>query len=274
MIYALVLTAPGRTLHHVSEGYLEYHAKSAVAPQANGNLDNDSELAPQNSILSHELKGVCKELYEETKSLRLKFNPKVMFSSHSEDQVPSTERFLRFFATLPAEQRQLVHEVELCSGIDPRRAQYFTVDDGNQLLLHLADVCRYNPHINVKYRLTCFNRKNSSTAARMAYNGGRKRLSLRCECIVETMGLDPTGRLFVLMESEYLAAIDEHDVPLPERDLPRLDIPNLRFYPMSDILSDADDMMFKNFGVFFGENGRDMMPFWEQLVHKWLSEGF
>jgi hypothetical protein len=53
MIYALVLTAPGRTIHHVSEGYLDYHAKSTVIPQANNNLENDSEL---------KTKGVCKEL--------------------------------------------------------------------------------------------------------------------------------------------------------------------------------------------------------------------
>lgn len=217
---------------------------------------------------------MCKELYEENKSLRLKFNPKVMFSSHSEDQVSATERFLRFFAALPAEQRKLVQDVELCSGIDPHHMQCFTVDDGKQLLLHLADVCRYNPNINVKYKLTCFNRKTSSTAARMAFNGGMKRLNLRYECIVETMGLDPIGRIFILMESEYLAAIDKQDVPLLDRELPRLDVPNLRFYPMSNILSDADNTMFKNFGIFYYEKGRDMMPFWEQLVHKWLSEGF
>lgn len=46
MIYALVLTAPGRTIHHVSEGYLEYHAKSTVVPQANGSLENNPELMP------------------------------------------------------------------------------------------------------------------------------------------------------------------------------------------------------------------------------------
>jgi hypothetical protein len=80
MIYALVLKAPGRTIHHVSEGYLDYHAKSTVIPQANNDLENDSEL---------KTKGVCKELYEETKSLCLKFKLKVMFSSHCEDPVQS-----------------------------------------------------------------------------------------------------------------------------------------------------------------------------------------
>jgi hypothetical protein len=277
MIYALVLTAPGRTIHHVSEGYLEYHAKNTVTSQANGNLDNDSELAPQNSILLHDLKGVCKELYEETKSLRLKFNPKIMFSSHSEDQVPATELFLGFFATLSAEQRQLVREVELCSGVDACDDINITccvVDDGKQLLFHLADVCRYNPHINVKYRLTCFNRMTSPTAYHIIYTGVMKNVLLRRNCIGDALGGAPVGHDFPTTLRGYLSGRTDQDVPLREREVARLAVPNLRFFPMADILYDAYDLLFTDFGSFYDENGRDLMPSWEQWANKWLSEGF
>ncbi|KAH4944441.1 hypothetical protein HBI11_034470 [Parastagonospora nodorum] len=243
MIYALVLTAPGRTIHHVSEGYLDYHAKSAVITQVDDNLENDSELTPKNSFLSYELKGVCKELYEETKSLRLKFNPEVMFSSHCEDPVPATERFLGFFAALFAEQRELVREVELFSGDETCNAINMTccaINGDKQLLLHLGDVCWYNAHINIKYGLTCFNHKTSRTAFHIAFNGLVKNALLRYNYIVDAMEIDSPARYSTSMLREYLSGRDELD----------------------------------DFGFFYDENGRDMMTAWEHSANKWLSKGF
>ncbi|KAH4059744.1 hypothetical protein HBH49_022240 [Parastagonospora nodorum] len=256
MIYALVLTAPGRTIHHVSEGYLDYHAKSAVITQ---------------------LKGICKELYEETKSLRLKFNPEVMFSSHCEDPVPATERFLGFFAALFAEQRELVREVELFSGDETCNAINMTccaINGDKQLLLHLGDVCWYNAHINIKYGLTCFNHKTSRTAFHIAFNGLVKNALLRYNYIVDAMEIDSPARYSTSMLREYLSGRDELDVLFPEREVARLAVPNLRFFPIADILSDADDRIFKDFGFFYDENGRDMMTAWEHSANKWLSKGF
>ncbi|KAH5666644.1 hypothetical protein HBI40_014540 [Parastagonospora nodorum] len=216
MIYALVLTAPGRTIHHVSEGYLDYHAKSA---------------------------GICKELYEETKSLRLKFNTEVMFSSHCEDPVPATERFLGFFAALFAEQRELVREVELFSGDETCNAINMTccaINGDKQLLLHLGDVCWYNAHINIKYGLTCFNHKTSRTAFHIAFNGLVKNALLRYNYIVDAMEIDSPARYSTSMLREYLSGRDELD----------------------------------DFGFFYDENGRDMMTAWEHSANKWLSKGF
>ncbi|KAH3969411.1 hypothetical protein HBI25_164670 [Parastagonospora nodorum] len=224
MIYALVLTAPGRTIHHVSEGYLDYHAKSA---------------------------GICKELYEETKSLRLKFNTEVMFSSHCEDPVPATERFLGFFAALFAEQRELVREVELFSGDETCNAINMTccaINGDKQLLLHLGDVCWYNAHINIKYGLTCFNHKTSRTAFHIAFNGLVKNALLRYNYIVDAMEIDSPARYSTSMLREYLSGRDELDVLFPE--------------------------IFKDFGFFYDENGRDMMTAWEHSANKWLSKGF
>jgi hypothetical protein len=122
--------------------------------------------------------------------------------------------------------------------------------------------------------LTCFNRKTSRTAFHIAFNWFMKNALFRRNYIVDAVGIDSPARHSTSMPREYLSASDELDVLFPEREVARLAVPSLCFFPMADILSAADDMMLKDFGFFYDENGRDMTTAWEHLTNTWLSEGF
>jgi hypothetical protein len=75
-----------------------------------------------------------------------------------EDKVSALKRLVSFLRTVPRRQRAWIKSVEVYSGIITDGRKYFptwsmAIDDTRRTLFRLADACRNNRHINVKYRL-------------------------------------------------------------------------------------------------------------------------
>lgn len=231
IIYCTVLTKPSNTLEHTN-----------------------SERRPWN-----EFQYVYRQLHHETKSLHLTLNSKIKLVSSFDEPVSATELFLMFFAALPPDSRALVREVELYSGIGMpplemslrMRGHLTPMVDLKWRLPLLADVCRRWPHITVKYRLTNFNRTISSVQGVMngntiAYVGTRYSLLLRrdnYEDMWHPMWHRRSAATSLALFVRGWAENEDLGGALSDGGFSRLQVPNLRFFPMDDILSDIDTLL-------------------------------
>jgi hypothetical protein len=60
---------------------------------------------------------------------------------------------------------------------------------------------------------------------------------------------------------------------IKNRDAARLDVPNLRFFPMEDILVEG---LFDEHGYFYQDaaHTQSLVPLYERIIRGWLEDGF
>lgn len=236
----------------------------------------------------NQLKYVCRSLYQETAGLELKCNA-ITFKVSSKSTVPlskiplPTEQLLNFIKTCDERRIKELRTIIIKSPRDVCDA----LGEPVQLLEALANFCRENPHITVKYVVTSFNydrdpigitssmppmgRLPAATADQPPYIG---------EVIIKGIKLIRTLR-DVDLENKAPMAIRLYLVAdrwmgqewKEERPNSAWTAPNLRFYPTGD---------FFNINNLFQEgrshsrvlNFEEHQDFWIQMVKSWAYDGF
>jgi len=254
-IYTYLLTSPDETLHYPS-------------PE-------------DGSQPSNQLQYVCKQLHRECHWLELKFNPTLKFKSATNIEPTAAQSFLGFLNVIPENMRTAIKVVELYSGglteleLDEQFGSDNQIEDTKFTLFHLADVCRYNSNLTVKYRIRVFDTAVLPKIERpcIVYLGACHAYSLRNEIHDEIWSdaMDQATKNNLLGHLSDWAGYDIDARGPRQTDVTRLGAANLRFFPMDGVL---EDVSFDKLGSFFSPAGQDLMPIWERLMKKWATEGF
>jgi hypothetical protein len=223
---------------------------------------------------------VCKELHRACHWLKLKFNPTLKFKSAAAVEPTATQNFLSFLHVVPTHMRAAIKVVELCSGAAGSPEEYEkldgTLEDKKNTLFHLADVCRYNPHITVKYRLRILDRMGADSEdwPLLVVMGICVVLLLRNQRHDDAWLRAPRGRALLECVNLMMGAWAGYDVAANNgprhSDVARLQAANLRFLPMDGFIGNLLEQRGKSFGAV----GQDLMPEWERLMKQWVAEGF
>jgi hypothetical protein len=279
-IYVLSLTLPDKIIRYVTKRVVQpsNEVESGIAndPQTLAITTQESKAGEPVHHFKNQLQHVCKELLQETHWLELRLNPTIIFRSERKD-ISATEQFLHFFAMVPANKRTWIQTVEVYSGTktshwDGESREFRLLMDSNQTLRSLADLCRYNPFITVKYRL----------------------VPLDCRLMVKDLDRFQLC-FFILLATRYIAVIRDDTLRelwpepiayilstdiersvnqqnLTRQDVARLKVVNLRFFPMDDPLPEK---MFAESKTFYRDpaHTQSIIPMWEKAVRRWLAEG-
>jgi hypothetical protein len=278
-IYAIALTFPDQTIQYVTRIVFKpsSHVEFGIA-----NTPQTLSVTTQESIIGgpaqNQLQYVCKELYQETHWLELKFNPTLIFRSEGMD-VSATEQLLHLFAMVPAEKRIWIRTVDVYSGTksdhearDRKNNASRLFLDSNYTLRSLADLCRYNPPVTVKYRLILFDGES------VRFKEDRVKLFVYIATGTQYLGairrhirreLWPRGLQHFF--ARYVAPSIKR-TRLTSRDVAHIDVPNLRFFPMHITLTEG---LFAERRQYFQDAPKTMsiVPLWQQTLRGWLTEG-
>jgi hypothetical protein len=231
--------------------------------------------------VSNQLQYVCKQLYHECHWLELKHNPSISFRSYAGDSLTATRLFLDFLAVIPPEKRQWIKDVELVSRNHlPRIVAEPPILDSKPELFHMADVCRYNPQINVHYRLPKFNSAHRASSPGYMYCLSICAQGIMYSSLLRSDDVDqpspwkiPVGYHFAWGKSAIeWAGCNPNQSAKRRRDALRLRVPNLKFLLEADTIVDG---MFDTMGELFSDEAQthDLMPVYEKYIRKWMTEG-
>jgi hypothetical protein len=279
-IYALALTLPDKTIQYVTKSVVQptNEVESGISndPQTLATTTQKSKTGEPVYHFKNQLQHVCKELRQETHWLELRLNPTIIFRSEGKN-VSATKQFLQFFDMIPANKRTWIRTVEVYSGTkashwDKENKKFHLLMDSNQTLRSLADLCRYNPFVTVKYRLVPLD------CRLMAKGMDRFELCFFIHLVTRYLAVirDDTSReLWPEPFAHILAADIErfiNEQNLTRQDVAHLKVFNLRFFPMDYPLPEK---MFVESKTFYRDvaHTQSIIPMWEQAVRRWLAEG-
>jgi hypothetical protein len=180
---------------------------------------------------------------------------------------------------VPAEKRTWIRTVDVYNGT---KSDYLARDskkyanplflDSDYMLRSLADLCRYNPSVTIKYRLVLFDGEGSR------FRGDRVKLLLYMGMGTRYLGAirrDIRRELWPRGLKCYFAKVVAPFIKrkgLTSRDVAHIDIPNPRFFPMHIILTEG---LFAGSGYCYQDASRtiSIIPLWERTLRGWLTEG-
>lgn len=169
----------------------------------------------------------------------------------------AAENFLDFLRVIPDRMRALIEIVELYSGVlgehDVDRSKCDGLGDTKYALFHLADMCRYHPHITVRYRIWALD------SAKFVDNF-RPYIIYVGVCFTSLLRNEEDEEIWAPAQTHYerrlswkdLADWDDYDVAgrgLGQIGVMRLRAPNLRFFPMD---TDLESVSFEPRGRYLG----------------------
>jgi hypothetical protein len=144
-------------------------------------------------------------------------------------------------------------------------------------LCSLADLCRYNPLITVKYRVVGFGPRNKAWPS--PSDICILPVVILGNMFVEVTRKDASNVVWPVGVSDWVRRLAVDLIASGgwkrpnNRDAARLDVPNLRFFPMEDLLVEG---LFEEHGKFYQDAAQtqSLVPLYERIIRGWLKDGF
>ncbi|KAF2831192.1 hypothetical protein CC86DRAFT_430930 [Ophiobolus disseminans] len=213
------------------------------------------------------LKYVCHKLYKDTAALELKFNTLVFIQTERAQLKPSRQllEFVRLCSPAKFEWIKTIElQIKALVMSYKHHLRYFLTESHLNAYTRVAQFCRNNPHINVKYvfnSFTWWHNYHMAPESRGFINQGI--ILLKALRDVDASYLNPE-------DAEDLLAYGE--AQRDDRSVDSWAAPNLRFFPAQD---EFDQRVFRGGarGVEFDgiEGG---LEGWIEVAKIWAEDGF